>query len=184
MNRLASRGQLRASLLRWSLLCIPGVMLLGFLSGAVGGDASSPWFQALEKPGIYPPPATFGIVWSVLYALIGFALALVASAWGARGRGAALIAFAVQLVLNLVWSPLFFGAHQITAAFYLLLVLDVAAIVAAVLMWRVRWQAGALMVPYIAWILFATALNYQFMTLNPDADGARDSGATQRIEFQ
>ena len=78
MNRLASPAQLRASLLRWALFCIPAVMLLGYLSGVVSGSAANnPWFAALAKPGLYPPPIAFPIVWTMLYLLIGLALAWV-----------------------------------------------------------------------------------------------------------
>jgi tryptophan-rich sensory protein len=172
MNTLASRSQLRASLLRWALVTVPGVVLFGFLSGQIGGGADTLWFQSLRKPAIYPPAAAFPIVWGILYAVIGFALALVCAAWGARSRGLAIALFAVQLLLNLAWTPLFFGAQQITNALILLLVLDVAVIATTVAFWRVRRTAGLLMLPYLAWVLFATLLNWQFLQLNLGADGA------------
>ena len=110
MNRLASPAQLRASLLRWALFIVPTVMLLGFLSGQLSGSgAGSPWFQALEKPALFPPPATFGIVWTVLYFMMGLAFAMVCAAWGSRLRKWAIIAFIVQLAINLAWSPTFFA---------------------------------------------------------------------------
>ena len=80
MNVLASKQQLRASLVRWALFLVPLVVLLGFAAGRVAGP-DTVWFQNLVKPAIYPPPAVFGIVWSVLYVMIGFALAMVASAF-------------------------------------------------------------------------------------------------------
>jgi tryptophan-rich sensory protein len=183
MNFIASRGQLRASLLRWSLLLVPGVMLLGFLSGQIGGDASDPWFQNLTKPSINPPSIVFPIVWTLLYAAMGFAFAMICSAWGARGRGAAIIAFLLQLAANLAWSPTFFGAHEITAALIILVVLDVLVVITIVLFWKVRRKAAYLMLPYLAWIAFATVLNWQFLELNPDADGEQGSGAVQRMEL-
>ena len=183
MNRLTSPAQIRASVLRWALFLVPTVMLLGFLSGQVGGDASSPWFQSLDKPAIFPPPATFGIVWSALYFLMGVAMALVCSAWGARWRGWAIAAFVVQLALNLAWSPTFFGAHQITLAQYLLFAIDLAVLVTLILFFRVRRLAGWLLVPYLCWVLFATVLNWQFLQLNPDADGRDVSGSIARIEL-
>ena len=183
MNRLTSPAQIRASILRWALFLVPTVMLLGFLSGQVGGDASSPWFQSLEKPAIFPPPVTFGIVWSALYFLMGLAFALVCAAWGARFRTLAIVAFLVQLALNLAWSPTFFGAHQITLAQYLLVAIDVAVLVTIVLFFRVRRLAGWLLVPYLGWVLFATVLNWQFLQLNPEADGRDISGSIARIEL-
>lgn len=183
MNRLASPAQLRASLIRWALFLVPLSMLLGFLSGQLGGDASSAWFQSLTKPAIFPPPATFGIVWSILYAMMGFAFALVCSAWGSRARAVAIVAFLVQFALNLSWSPVFFGAHRIEAALWILIAIDVAVLITTVLFFRVRKWAGALLLPYLAWVLFATVLNWQFLELNPQADGVRDAGAVQSFEF-
>jgi len=184
MNRLASPAQLRASFFRWALFLVPTIVLLGFLSGQVAGStAQNPWFAGLAKPAIYPPPATFGIVWSVLYAMIGLAFALVCSAWGARFRVPAILAFVVQLLVNLAWSPVFFALHEIRYALAILLALDLAVLVTLVLFWRVRPLAGAMLLPYLAWILFATVLNWQFLELNPKADGAQVSNAVQRIEL-
>lgn len=184
MSELASAGQLRASLLRWVLVLVPGILLLGFLSGmAANSGPTNPWFASLVKPAIYPPPQAFGIVWSILYVLMGVALAMVITARGARGRGIAIAAFIVQLALNLAWSPLFFGAHQITLALYLILAIDVAVLVTIVLFWRVRPRAALLLVPYLAWVLFATVLNWEFRVANPGADGREVSGAVQRFEL-
>jgi len=183
MNRLASPAQLRASFFRWALFLVPLVLLLGFLSGKVGSSADSPWFVALAKPSTFPPPATFGIVWTVLYALIGVAFALVCSSWGARFRVAAIAMFIVQLLINLAWSPVFFALHEIKVALAILLALDVAVLLTTALFWRVRRLAGWLMVPYVLWILFATVLNWQILELNPNADGADASYAVQRIEL-
>ena len=183
MTALASRGQLRASLLRWALFTVPLVMLLGFLSGRVGGDAQSLWFQSLEKPAIFPPPMWFGIVWPALYAMMGLALALVCAAWGARGRTIAIVFFALQLAVNLAWSPVFFGLHDIRAALIVIGVLDVLVLVTIVLFWRVRRVAALLLLPYLAWIAFATLLNWEFLKANPDSGSERATGAVQRYEL-
>ena len=184
MTGLASRGQLRASFLRWALFTVPLVLLLGFLSGQVGSNAESMWFQSLVKPAIFPPPMWFGIVWSILYVLMGLALAMVCAAWGARGRTAAIVAFALQLIVNLAWSPVFFAMHRIKEALIVIGVLDVLVIVTIVLFWRVRRVAALLLLPYLAWIAFATLLNWEFLQANPD--GGREgtaNGAVQRYEF-
>ena len=183
MNRLASPGQLRASFVRWALFLVPAVLLLGFVSGRLGGDASDPWFVALEKPAIFPPPAAFGIVWPILYTMMGLAAAMVCAAWGSRYRLPSILAFAVQLLVNLAWSPVFFGEHQITLALGILIALDLAVLLTLVLFWKVRRIAALLLLPYLAWILFATVLNWQFLELNPQADGAQVSNAVQRIEL-
>lgn len=183
MNRLASPAQLRASFFRWALFAVPLVLLLGVLSAKIGGVDDNPWFAAMARPAFFPPPLTFPIVWAALYALMGVALALVCSAWGARYRTAAIVLFVVQLAINLAWTPVFFALHEIRIALALLLALDVAALVTAALFRRVRRLAGWLMVPYLLWILFMTVLNWQFLALNPKADGANASYAVQRIEL-
>lgn len=185
MNMIASAWQLRASFIRWSLFLVPLIILLGALSSRLSGSGTdSAWFSALELPSIYPPGWLFGVVWPILYALMGFALAVIAAAKGARGRGVAVLAFVIQLVINLAWSPMFFGSHQITGALILILLLDLAVLVTIVLFWRIRRLAGLLMLPYLAWILFATLLTYQIRQANPHLDGQADySGAIDRYEF-
>jgi len=184
LNRLASPAQLRASLARWALFLVPAVLLLGFFSGQYAGStADNPWFAALHKPAIYPPPVTFAIVWTALYMLMGLAVALICAAWGARYRAPAVLAFVVQLALNLAWSPVFFGEHEITLALIILGALDLAVLLTLVLFWKVRRVAGLLLLPYLAWVLFATVLNWQFLQLNPAADGVEVSNAVQRIEL-
>jgi translocator protein len=182
MNILASKGQLRASLLRWSLFFVPLTVLLGFAAGKVAGPDTI-WFANLVKPAIYPPPAAFGIVWTVLYIMIGFSLALVASAWGAAGRGIALIAFAVHFVGNLAWTGVFFGMENITGGLAVLLYAVVTLLIVMVLFWRVRKAAALLLVPYLAWASFATVLNYQFLVENPDGGTSGASGAAQRVKL-
>lgn len=171
MGQIASRTQLRMSFLRWALVTVPLVLLLGIGSGRLSRSGyGNPWFDALIKPAAMPPGAAFGIIWAILYVLLGLALALVISARGARGRGLAIRLFIVQLALNLAWSPLFFGAHRVGSALVLILVL---LIVAAITAWRfagIRPLAGALMVPYLAWLLFASYLNYEIRRLNPGAE--------------
>lgn len=184
MSLPASRGQLRASFLRWALLIVPAVVGLGFLSGRLAGSGpGNPWFDALVKPAIYPPPAAFGIVWSILYLMMGVALTLVVTARGARGRGAAIAAFLVQFALNLAWTPTFFAAHEMTAALWVIVAMDVATIVTIALFWRVRRGAALLLVPYLAWILFATLLNWEFIRANPGADGQSAPAPTTRFEI-
>lgn len=182
MNMLASRGQLRASFIRWALFTVPLCVLLGFVAGQLGGPDTA-WFQQLEKPGIYPEPKWFGIVWTILYVMIGLSVAIVASAWGARGRTAALWVFAAHFALNLSWSYVFFGAQQISGALMLLGAIVVTLLVVIALFWRVRRLAALLLLPYLAWVCFAAALNYQFLQLNPDADGGYPEGAVERVRI-
>ncbi len=184
MNYLASSGQLRASLLRWSLFTVPLLLVLGFFSGqAAGSGPGNPWFDGLVKPSIYPPPQAFGIVWSILYAMMGVALAMILAARGAAGRGLATVAFIIQLAINLSWSPVFFAMHQITAAFWITVAMIVTITITLVLFWRIRPVAGILLLPYLAWVCFACFLTYEFGRLNPGADGAFGSSRTVRVSI-
>ncbi|KHK91866.1 TspO/MBR family protein [Novosphingobium malaysiense] len=184
MNLLASSGQLRASFLRWALVCVPVIVLLGFLSGkSAQSGPENPWFAALVKPALYPPPAVFGIVWTILYVLMGLALAFVLSARGARGRGLAAGVFVLQFLVNLAWSPVFFGAHLLLVSLIVIAVLDVLVLITVALFGRVRPVAALLLVPYLAWILFATYLNFAFYQANPTMDGVEGGGAVVRYKI-
>lgn len=182
MTVIASRGQLRASFIRWSLFTVPLIVLLGFVAGQLG-SANTFWFQSLVKPAIFPPPVTFGIVWTILYIMIGFALALVCSAWGARGRGLAIGIFVVHFLLNLAWSPVFFGTQNISGGLIVIAMVDVTLLAVIWAFWRVRRSAGLLLLPYLAWALFATVLNYEFMRMNPDGGHGARTEASQRFEI-
>ncbi|GAB5349299.1 TspO/MBR family protein [Alteriqipengyuania sp. 357] len=184
MTTLASRAQLRASFIRWALFTVPAIVLLGFLAGKIAGTGDgNPWFAALEKPDFYPGAAAFPIAWSILYVMMGLALAMICSAWGARGRGIAITAFIIQFAMNLAWTPLFFGEHQIAWALYLIAALDVMIVITMILFYRIRKLAALLLLPYLAWGIFAAALNYEILQLNPEADGAETTGAVQRIDL-
>ena len=184
MRYLASHAQLRASLMRWSLFTVPLIVGLGFLSGRLSGSGpDNPWFAALAKPAIFPPPVTFAIVWVALYVAMGVALAMVLSARGAPGRGVAVGIFAAQLLVNLAWSPIFFALHQIMAALVVIVVLVPLVALAAWLLWRVRPMAGALLLPYLAWVCFAALLTFQFWQLNPDAGVSAPAASTVRISL-
>ncbi|MDT7534841.1 tryptophan-rich sensory protein [Sphingobium sp. SA2] len=171
MNEIASPGQLRLAYLRWSLLTVPAIVLLGFLSGRLANSGyGNRWFDALEKPALMPPGWLFGVAWTILYILMGLALAIVLHARGAKGRGPAIVLFLVQLVMNLAWSPLFFRAHQVGSALMLILALIVVVAITIWLFGRIRRVAGLLLLPYLAWLAFASFLNYEIGRLNPDAE--------------
>lgn len=170
MNEIASKGQLRLSYLRWALVTVPSIVFLGFLSGRIANSGyGNRWFDALQKPDFMPPGWAFPVAWSILYVLMGLALAIIIHARGAKLRGVAIALFLLQLLANLAWSPLFFRAHQVTEAFYLLLALIALNVIVLVLFARIRTGAALLMLPYIGWLGFAAALNYSIDQLNPDA---------------
>ena len=184
MQQIASTAQLRASVVRWALFTVPLCLGLGFASArAAGSVPDNAWFAMLDKPALYPPPVVFPIVWSILYVMMGVALALVAAARGARGRGLAVAAFAAQLALNLAWSPVFFAGHRLTLALGIIVALIVVLGVAIALTWRVRRMAAVLLLPYLVWVCFASFLNLQFVQMNPALDGADGSGAAVRVRL-
>jgi benzodiazapine receptor len=179
MTALASRSQLRMSFLRWALVTVPAILLLGTLSGrAAGSGYGNPWFDALAKPSFMPPGWAFPVVWTLLYVLMGLSLALILHARGARGRPLALSLFLAQLALNYSWSPVFFAFHKVGLALAIVAAMFLAAATAAFLFYRIRKAAGLLLFPYLAWLCLAAALNYEIMALNPGAELAAPAGGT------
>lgn len=184
MSQLATADQLRMSFLRWALVTVPATVLLGSLSGILSNSGfDNGWFAGLAMPDIMPPGWVFGVVWPILYTMLGLSLAMILHARGAKGRGAALALFAVAFIANLCWSPLFFAAHQITAAFYLILFMIAVTIATAIAFGRIRRAAAWLLLPYLAWICFATILNYQFDRMNPDAEGLAAPAASTQLSI-
>lgn len=146
------------------------IEVLGGLSGWLSNSGfGNGWFDGLEKPGFMPPGAAFGIVWPILYALLGIALALVLAEPQSNRRKTGLTLFFIQMALNFAWSPLFFAAHDIVLAKYVIFIMAVVAAAAAGQFWRIRPAAGLLMVPYLAWLVFAGTLNATIQQLNPGA---------------
>ncbi len=132
----------------------------GAIGAAITDTGSSAWYQALEKPWWRPPGWVFGPTWFALYTLLGIAAWMVFRAPGSGSRRRrALGLFAVQLVLNAVWTPLFFGAHRIVAATSLSFAILVLAIATAIAFRRIVRVAGLLLVPYVAWLVYAFSLN-------------------------
>jgi translocator protein len=182
LGEIASAGQLRTSLLRWAIITVPLILLLGFLSGwlAQSGEENL-WYQALAKPELTPPGWVFPVAWTTLYILLGIAIAMILNARGARLRGVGIALFVMQMVLNLAWTPLFFGAHQVTAAFWLIVFMLVISIATTVVFARIRKAAAWLIVPYMVWISFAGMLTLSIDRLNPDAETLVPPAASTKI---
>lgn len=152
------------------LLGLVGWLALCFAASAVGAGASvqpNAFYTDLVQPAWAPPGWVFGPVWTLLYALMGIAAWLVWRTGGFQRNGRALWLFIVQLVVNALWSWLFFAWHQGALAFADILLLWVLIVATIVAFWRVRPLAGALLVPYLAWVSFAAALNWAVWQLNP-----------------
>ena len=156
---------------RYALVTVPAIVLLGSLSGWLSNSGySNPWFDGLEKPFFMPPGWTFGVVWPILYVLLGIAVALILTEPPSPARQKALALFFVQLALNYAWSPVFFAAHAVKLALMIIFVMAAVAAMTAGQFWRMRRVAGALMLPYLVWLCFAAALNAGIDKLNPGAD--------------
>jgi tryptophan-rich sensory protein len=153
-----------------ALVCVVAIELVGGLSGWLSNSGyGNHWFDALQKPSFMPPGWAFGVVWPILYALIGIAVAQIIAEPPSPRRQAALTLFFVQLALNFAWSPIFFAGHDIQVANILIFVMAVTAAVAARLFLKMRREAGLLMIPYLAWLVFAATLNSTIGSLNPGA---------------
>lgn len=156
----------------WKIACftVPAIILLGSLSGWLSNSGyGNAWFDGLTKPAFMPPGWAFGVVWPILYALLGFALALIMAEPPTDKRKKALIIFFAQLALNFAWSPIFFAAHAIQPALGVIVVMAGLAALAAGQFRRIRPLAGYLMLPYLLWLCFAAALNSAIGNLNPGA---------------
>ncbi len=182
MGELASKQQLRMSFIRWALVTVPAVVFFGFLMGRISNSGfGNSWFDALAKPGWFPPTWAFGTVWTVLYIMLGVAIAMILDARSAPGRTRAIGLFVTQLLVNYSWSPIFFAAHQVSLALFVILANLALAIATTFAFGQVRKAAAWLMVPYMAWLCIAAALNYEMDRLNPDAESAVPPSASTTI---
>jgi tryptophan-rich sensory protein len=150
------------------LLALAGWIALCLAAGGIGAVVSGPdeWYRALNKPTWNPPAWVFGPVWTTLYVMMGVAAWLVWLRRARPGAPLALVLFAIQLALNAAWSWIFFGGHQIGAAFAELLLLWAALVATLLAFRRVRPAAAWWLVPYWAWTSFAAVLNGTLWWLN------------------
>lgn len=157
---------------RTKLLISLALPQLAGLFGALFTSSAIPaWYTTLQRPPLSPPNWIFGPVWTILYLLMGVAVYLVWKQWSflpwtpAKKR-VALASFAVQLVLNSLWSLFFFGLQNPGLALLDILAMVVAISFTIVNFWRVSRTAAWLLVPYLLWVSFASYLNYAIWTLN------------------
>lgn len=157
-------GRVRRALgLAGFLAASAAVATLGGLASANGVDT---WYEGVVKPAWTPPDAVFGPVWTVLYAGMAVAAWRVWDRHGWAGARGALTAYGGQLALNCAWSPVFFGAHRVGAGLGVILALDVAVFATILAFRRLDATAAAILVPYLAWCLYATTLNAGILALN------------------
>jgi translocator protein len=146
----------------WLILA---VWIMVSLSAGFIGSRFQPgeWYASLEKPSFNPPGWVFGPVWTALYILMGIAVWMV---WKETGFSSVLYLFIAQLLLNALWSYLFFGINRPDLAFFDIVILWIFILITMVLFWKVRTAAGILFVPYLLWVSFASVLNFTLWRLN------------------
>jgi len=149
------------------LICLAVVLLAGGIGSLATTKAIPTWYKGLNKPSFNPPDWLFGPAWTTLYLLMAVAAFLV---WkhglGAAGVKLALAVFLAQLLLNALWSILFFGLRSPLLGLVDIIVLWLAILATIVLFFRVSIPAGVLLLPYIAWVTFAAVLNAAILRLN------------------
>jgi benzodiazapine receptor len=147
-------------LLGWLALCFTAAGSAAFVS-------TDDWYLVLNKPTWNPPAWVFGPVWTLLYAMMAVAAWLVWREGGWRAQRRPLGLFVLQWVLNALWTPLFFGMHRPGLALLDIAMLWLALATTLLAFWRVRQVAGILLIPYLAWVTLATALNFTIWRMNP-----------------
>jgi tryptophan-rich sensory protein len=160
-----------------SILALVLFLAIAFGVAALGSIATlqnvAGWYADADKALWNPPPVVFGPVWTVLYTLMSVAAWLVWRQPVSPERRRALGMYVAQLVLNAVWTPVFFGLYPVIGApalwiaLVIILALDVAVLLTMLRFWPVRRLAAVLLVPYWAWVLYATTLNAAVALLNP-----------------
>jgi tryptophan-rich sensory protein len=164
---------LRKSPIR-SAAVLLGLFVVCYGVAALGASITVPslstWYAALAKPSFTPPDWLFAPIWTALYGLMAIAAWLV---WrtprhgpNAESRRSGLILFAAQLLLNAAWTPVFFQFHQILPAFGVVICLLIAIFLITLRFWKVERFAAGLMISYLLWITYVTALNFEIYRLN------------------
>jgi tryptophan-rich sensory protein len=154
-----------------TLLKLIGSIIVCQVAGIIGALFTSPaikgWYSNLNKPSFNPPNWIFGPVWTALYLLMGISLFLVWKKYnGDSNIKIALTIFFFQLVLNTLWSIMFFGLRNPVAGFIVIVVLWIAILLTIISFYKYSITASMLLIPYILWVSFATVLNYYLWKLN------------------
>jgi len=149
---------------------LAGWLAASFVAGGIGAIASvsaGAFYAQLSRPSWAPPSWIFGPVWSVLYVLIGVAAWLVWRKHGFRGASSALKLFGIQLIVNALWTWLFFVWHLGVISLAEIVVLWLLIVSTILAFWRLHRAAAVMLVPYLVWVSFATALTFSLWRLNP-----------------
>lgn len=158
-----------AQKINWTKLVIAVLIceVTGFVSGWLSNSGRDPWFDTIRKPEWNPPGWIFGPVWTTLYLLMGIALYII---WNSNApktqKQNALWLFAIQLFLNFWWSMIFFRFHLLGWALVEIIMLWISILLTILAFSKISKTAAWLLVPYIAWVSFATLLTYTIWSLN------------------
>ncbi|MFW5852747.1 MAG: TspO/MBR family protein [Nanoarchaeota archaeon] len=154
------------------VVCITIPLLAGFIGSFFTTSKIDTWYSTIAKPSFNPPNWIFGPVWTLLFILIGISLFLVYNSKRKDDRKFrklkrnALIIFTIQIVLNMLWSLLFFGLESPTLGLVGIFLLITAIVANIILFYRISKPAAYLLFPYLLWVLFATVLNFAIFILN------------------
>ncbi len=150
-----------------SIIGLAGFIAACFLAALMGAlFRPGEWYERLKQPSWQPPNRLFAPVWTVLYLMIAVAGWLIWRRAGFAGAGLPLAVYALQLILNAAWSPLFFGLHRPDLGLVDIVLVWMSIIATIVLFYPIHVVAALLLVPYLAWVSFATALNFAVWRLN------------------
>ena len=149
------------------IICVSICLLTGFLGSFLTMDSVKTWYAELSKPSFNPPDWAFGVVWPILYVMMGISAFLI---WnkGLNNKQVkiALILFLLQLVLNGLWTPIFFGLHMMGLALVEITLLWLTILATMIIFWKISKPAVYLLIPYILWVSFAIVLNAALWHLN------------------
>lgn len=148
------------------LLFILGTLLVGFIGSSFTLPSISTWYATLKKSALNPPNWIFGPVWTTLYILMAVAAWQISGLKPSFRTKKALVFFVLQLILNVLWSYLFFGKQLLLAAFIEILILWLFILITTIKFYKLKPSAGWLFVPYLAWVSFASYLTFAAWTLN------------------
>lgn len=139
---------------------------IGFLSGLISREGTQIYAQMLQKPSLSPPGWVFGVVWTILYTLMGVSAALIWAAPRTMAQSRGLNLFIAQLIVNFFWSPIFFNARAYGLALVWLLILWALVLLMILQFRKVNKTAARLQIPYLLWLTFAAYLNWGVWQLN------------------
>lgn len=154
--------------MKWLTLIFAIVIsqLAGFLGSLFTITSSGSWYAEITKPSFNPPNEVFGPVWTILYLLMGIALYLILVSKNSQNRKIGLYLFFTQLILNTLWSILFFGVQSPLFAFIEIIILWIAILFTILYFYKINKTASYLLIPYMLWVTFAAILNFRIYLLN------------------